>query len=70
VCIRPVAIAQTTTGTSKMRANVMRLGILNSTPARPRVGWHFPRPDAFAIPPEYIGDRAIAHVSIPTYPRS
>ena len=38
-CIRPVAIAHTTTGTSRMRANVMRFGMLNSAPADLRVLW-------------------------------
>ena len=42
---RPVAIAQTTTGTSRMRANVMRFGMLKrSAPARPRACCLLPGP--------------------------
>jgi len=41
--MRPVAIDQTTTGTSRMRANVMRFGMLKlAAPALPRARRHFP----------------------------
>ncbi len=49
--MRPEAIAQTTTGTSRMRANVMRFGILKL--CRPRLA---PAPLGFPR----LGARAIA----------
>ena len=67
ICISPAAIAQTMTGTSRMRASVIRFGILKSV----RPG----RPSSFNAPAsaigrvircaQYTGHRAIAQAPIP-----
>src|SRR6478609_6058308 len=59
----PEAIAQTTTGTSRMRPSVMRLGILKAIPARGRA----PAGAGNASFPwaEYNGARTIARLAIP-----
>ena len=66
IAIVPLAIAQTTTGTRMIRANVMRFGILKLKPrlAAARSGY---RPRCCNSGIEYIGHRAIAHNWIPTY---
>ena len=52
--ISPDVIAQTTTGTSRIRPSVMRFGILK------------PRPGAQKSNAQYSGARALAHPAIPT----
>src|SRR6195256_3785898 len=64
--ISPEVMAQITTGTSRMRASVMRLGMLTRAPRlthRPCAGTFFP---VF----EYSGDRAVAQSAIPKYAKS
>src|SRR5262249_17854324 len=68
ICIWFDAIAQTMTGTSRMRASVMRLGILKPAPRLMRL----PVPAAGAsfhpkCNAEYSGERAIAQSAIPKY---
>ena len=58
----PDAIAQTTTGTSRMRASVMRFGILKSVPASKAR----PGRSGSEIRHEYNGRRTIARNAIPT----
>ena len=61
-----VEIAQTTTGTSRMRPSVMRFGILKAIPAR----GSGPAPSAGNTPipsVEYNRARTIARLAIPTY---
>src|SRR4051812_14246236 len=67
ICIWFDAIAQTITGTSRMRANVMRLGILKLAPRLMRVG-RSRGLRTISLIPDYSGDPAIAHRTIPKYP--
>src|SRR3569833_1396497 len=64
--IAPDEIAQTTTGTRRMRPSVMRFGMLKGRPgltARP-----YPRPaDRAEFPPEYSRRRTIARLAILSY---
>jgi hypothetical protein len=63
--IAPDTIAQTTIGTSRMRASVMRFGILKEIPACRRG----PAPGAENVPIpsiEYNDARTIARLAIPT----
>jgi phosphoribosylglycinamide formyltransferase-1 len=67
--ISPAVIAHTTIGTSRMRASVMRLGMLNLRPgsARPRAARL--GGGALVIDFQYIRDPAIAQSAIRKYPK-
>src|SRR5450432_1192081 len=62
--ISPEVMAQITTGTSRMRASVMRLGMLNFVRPGSRTD---PAPAHSSPVFQYSGDRAVAQSAIPKY---
>src|SRR5499433_3470313 len=66
--ISPAVIAQTTTGTNRMRPSVMRFGILNLCPGSARAPrWHHRPAHMWPCDDEYSRDQAIAQSRIPKY---
>src|SRR5215468_511156 len=67
--ISPAVIAQTTTGTSRMRPSVMRFGILKSAPRlgpRASLSPHW-KAHMWPCEDQYSRDQAIAQARIPKY---